>query len=62
MYQYRIIRKSYGYVVLNVDLGTHAHIPNYEGCKILLHLIKKGKDIKTQYLRHAKERLIGEAC
>ena len=56
--EYRIIKKTYGYVVVNVTLNTHAHIPTYKGCRILLHLIKKNIEIKNKYLRRAKERLL----
>lgn len=56
--EYKIIKKSYGYVVVNVTLNTHAHIPTYKGCRILLHLIKKNIEIKDRYLRRAKERLL----
>nr|DAK86826.1 MAG TPA: hypothetical protein [Caudoviricetes sp.] len=56
--EYKIIKKSYGYVVVNVTLNTHAHIPTYKGCKILLHMIRKNIKIKDKYLRRAKERLL----
>ena len=56
--EYRIIKKTYGYVVVNVTLNTHAHIPTDKGCRILLHLIKKNIEIKDKYLRRAKERLL----
>ena len=56
--EYRIIKKTYGYEVVNVTLNTHAHIPTYKGCRILLHLIKKNIEIKDKYLRRAKERLL----
>lgn len=44
--------------MLNTTLDTHAHLPNYKGCAILLHLIKNDTDIQDNYLRKAKERLI----
>ena len=56
--EYKIIKKSYGYVVVNVTLNTHAHIPTYKGCRILLHMIKNNIEIKDKYLRRAKERLM----
>ncbi len=56
--EYKIIKKPYGYVVVNATLNTHAHIPTYKGCRILLHLIKKNIEIKDKYLRRAKERLL----
>lgn len=55
---YSIVKKSYGYVLINKTLNTHAHLPNYKGCVILLNLIKKNVDIKDKYLRSAKERLL----
>nr|DAS75250.1 MAG TPA: hypothetical protein [Caudoviricetes sp.] len=59
--EYKIIKKPYGYVVVNVTLNTHAHIPTYKGCRILLHLIKKNIEIKDKYLKRAKKRLMNEA-
>nr|DAY22803.1 MAG TPA: hypothetical protein [Caudoviricetes sp.] len=56
--EYRIIKKPYGYVVVNVTLNTHAHIPTYKGCKMLLHMIRKNIKIKDKYLKQAKERLL----
>lgn len=57
-YKFKIIKKRYGYVVVNTTLDTHAHLPNYKGCAILLHLIHNESDIKDSYLKKAKERLI----
>lgn len=58
MYKYKIVKKKYGYVVINETLNTHAHLPNYKGCAILLHLIKTNQEIEDKYLRNAKDRLI----
>lgn len=58
MYKFSIIKKPYGYVVVNKDLDTHAHMDNFKGCICLIRLIKKNVDIKDPYLRRAKERLI----
>lgn len=58
MYNFSIIKKKYGYVLVNKTLNTHAHLPNYKGCAILLHLIKTNQEIEDRYLRKAKERLI----
>lgn len=58
MYKMQIVKKPYGYVVINKDLDTHAHLPNYKGCVALLHLIKKNVRIRDKYLRNAKYRLI----
>ncbi|WAW15276.1 hypothetical protein [Peptostreptococcus equinus] len=60
MYKYKIIKKRYGYVVVNETLNTHAHLPNYKGCRNLLHLIRKDVEIRDKYLRKAKCRLLGE--
>lgn len=57
-YDFRVIKKRYGYVVVNKTLNTHSHLPNYKGCMILLNLIRNDVDIKDRYLRKAKERLI----
>ena len=57
-YNFSIVKKRYGYIVVNNTLDTHAHLPNYRGCVILLHLIKKNESIKDPYLRKAKERLV----
>lgn len=54
----QIVKKSYGYVVINKDLDTHAHLPNYRGCISLINLIKKNVIIRDKYLRNAKYRLI----
>lgn len=58
MYKFKIIKKSYGYVIVNETLDTHAHLPTYKGCKILLKLIKNNVPIKDKYLRRSKERLL----
>lgn len=57
-YDFRVIKKRYGYVIVNKTLNTHSHLPNYRGCVILLNLIKNDVDIKDKYLRKAKDRLI----
>ena len=55
---FKTVKKSYGYVIINKTLNTHAHLPNYKGCAILLHLIKNNVEIEDSYLRNAKERLL----
>lgn len=44
--------------MINTTLNTHAHLPNYKGCAILLHLINNDTEIKDKYLKKAKERLL----
>lgn len=56
--RFKIIKKHYGYVLVNETLNTHAHLPNYQGFKILLNLIKHNVDIKDKYLRNARDRLL----
>lgn len=56
---YQIVKKRYGYVVIDTKRNTHAHLPNYKGCKILLHLMKRDVEIKDKYLRKARDRLDG---
>lgn len=60
MYKFKIIKKPYGYVLINEDLKTHAHLGSYKGCKDLIRLINNNVKIKDKYLKKAKERLVGE--
>lgn len=57
---FKIVRKYYGYVVVNESLNTHAHLPNRKGCKILIGLIKRGDKIRDPYLRKAARRLLNQ--
>jgi len=58
MYKFKIIKKPYGYVVINTELNTHCHLPNIKGVKSLLWLIKTNEKICDEYLLKCKERLI----
>lgn len=45
---FKIIKKNYGYVIVNTDLDIHVYFQNYKGCKVLIHLIDKNVNIKIK--------------
>lgn len=60
-YTYKIIKKSNdNFVVVCVELDTHAHLGSFWGCKKLIQLIKSGEEIKNPYFQKACLRLTGE--
>lgn len=56
-YQYKIIRRDYGFILINLNLNSHAHLDNWYACKLCMKFIDNNVEAKKPYLKEAIRRL-----
>lgn len=56
-YTYKIIRRDYGFVLINLNLNSHSHLDNWFACKLCMKFIEEDIEPKKAYLKEAVRRL-----